>query len=87
MEVVDRVADHYIVLNADTLAGSTILGFGHRTGTYEVTFFHDIPLEWVVSCNDTPRAQLGIMSPDDVRNLPKNNDEDRWAHKLLRPPD
>lgn len=51
----------YIVLNADSIAASTILGFGHKTATCEVTFFHDMPIEFVRSCNATATAGLGIL--------------------------
>ncbi len=32
----------YVVLNAATLAASTIIGFGHTRGTQEITFFSDL---------------------------------------------
>lgn len=47
---VDAVNADYIVLNAETISGSTILGFGHNTKTKEVTFFHDLPIGCVLTC-------------------------------------
>jgi len=65
-----NIDDDYIVLNAEEIHDSTILAFGHKTGTAEVTFFHDLPLKCVVSCKFQrgnkviPIGQLGIMTPD-----------------------
>ncbi len=56
----------YIVLNGANLAQSTILGFGHNTGTREITFFHDMPLKFIDSCNSKPPSQLGIKNKDDL---------------------
>ena len=79
----DSVSADYIVLNADTIADSTILGFGHKTGTYEVTFFHDMPIEYVKKCNGQQISALGIMSKEQVLALP-DNEKNRSAKKLLR---
>ncbi len=80
----DPVDDDYIVLNADTIAASTILGFGHKTATYEVTFFHDMPIGNVISCNDLTVPQLGIMTKAQVKALPDDSEENKRAKKLLR---
>ena len=56
----------YIVLNADELKDSTILGFGHKCGTYEVTFLHDLALNNIVSVNGKPVAQLRIKQQKDL---------------------
>jgi hypothetical protein len=69
----------YIVLNADTIADSTILGFGHNTGTREVTFFHDMPIEFVVSCNEIPVGQIKRSKKEDL----SFEDKIKFA-KLLR---
>ena len=61
-----QVDADYIVLNADTIAASTILGFGHKTGTYEVTFFHDMPLAHVVKVNGEPVKDLALKKPGDL---------------------
>lgn len=61
----DVTAD-FVVLNAETIAASTILGFGHKTGTREITFFHDLPLELITSCNGTPTASLRIKKWGDL---------------------
>jgi hypothetical protein len=56
----------YIVLNADTITKSTVLGFGHKTGTKEVTFFHDLPIDFVVNMNKIPREELGILKIEEL---------------------
>jgi hypothetical protein len=81
--MVDSVSADYIVLNADTISASTILGFGHKTGTYEVTLFHDLPLSYVVTCDGKLPSTLGIMTKEAAEKLP-DNEENRRAKKLLR---
>jgi hypothetical protein len=61
-----NVAADFIVLNAPTVNGSTILGFGHKTATREITFFHDMPLEYVESCNGKSPASLNIKKRADL---------------------
>lgn len=57
------VDDHYVVLNADTLAESTILAVGHKCGTYEVTFMHDLPIQYIHSCNGKLISEYAIKDP------------------------
>jgi hypothetical protein len=54
------------VLNADTIDKSSILAFGHKCGTYEVTFLHDLSLINIVSVNTTSVAQLRIKEQKDL---------------------
>jgi hypothetical protein len=61
-----QVTADYIVLNADTIEKSSILAFGHKCGTYEVTFLHDLGLINIVSVNKTPVAQLRIKEQKDL---------------------
>jgi hypothetical protein len=61
-----QVKQDFIVLNGPTLAASTILGFGHNTGTKEITFLHDLPISFVESCNGKPRAQLELKKKTDL---------------------
>jgi len=63
LEVID--AD-YIVLNAETIEDSTILGFGHNTLTQEVTFFHDLPINFVISCNEESINEINISTIEDL---------------------
>lgn len=76
----DTIDADYIVLNADTIAASTILGFGHKTGTYEVTFLHDLPLSFVKSVNN----QVPVpYTKEELENLPDSNHK-QTALKLFR---
>jgi hypothetical protein len=59
----DTINAHYIVLDAATIERSSVLGFGHHTGTREVTFFHGLPLELVRSCNGAPITRASVTSP------------------------
>lgn len=52
----------YIVLNADTIAESTVLAFGHKCGTYEVTFLHVMGLRHIESVNHIPVKNLPLMN-------------------------
>jgi hypothetical protein len=79
----DRIKSDYIVLNADTLEDSSILAFGHKTGTFEVTFFTDLPLDMVVSCNGTATAALGILTKEQLAKEPDTPDKQK-AMNLLR---
>jgi hypothetical protein len=63
---VKKIQHDYIVLNADTLEASTILGFGHKCGTFEVTFMHDLSLANVLSVNNKPVSQLAIKNQADL---------------------
>jgi hypothetical protein len=60
------VTADYIVLNADTLEESSVLAFGHKCGTYEVTFLHDLSLHNIVSVNATPVGQLRIKQQNSL---------------------
>jgi hypothetical protein len=60
---VTKVDDDYVLLNADTIEKSTILAFGHDCGTYEVTFMHDLPIQFVHSCNGKLIREYNIMDP------------------------
>ncbi len=78
----DSVDNHYMVLNADTIAASTIFGFGHKTKTYEVTLFQTLPKEKVVTCDGKQLKDLSIMTKEEVNKLP-DNDKNNIAKKLL----
>ncbi|MFY1634527.1 hypothetical protein ACN27F_14825 [Solwaraspora sp. WMMB335] len=60
--VTDHAAidDHYLVLNADSIAGSTVLGLGHRSSGLEVTFFTDLPRQWVTQVNKEPASDIEV---------------------------
>lgn len=79
----DTIDADYIVLNADTIAESTILGFGHKTGTYEVTFLHDLPLSFIKSVNGSAPSTLGIYSKEQLKALPDSKHK-QTALKLFR---
>ena len=61
-----QVTADYIVLNADTIDKSSILAFGHKCGTYEVTFLHDLSLINIISVNTKPVGQLRIKEQRDL---------------------
>jgi hypothetical protein len=71
-ETTDVTAD-YIVLNADTIAASTILAFGHKCGTYEVTFLHDLGLGYIETINNrrldpgTIKSQTALSLEEKVK--------------------
>jgi hypothetical protein len=48
----EEIKKHYIVLNANEIADSTIFGIGHVTGTQEVTFYSDIPSDMIESVQE-----------------------------------
>lgn len=79
----DTIDADYIVLNADSIADSTILGFGHLTGTYEVTFLHDVPQSFITSVNGEPLSSLQIHTKEALQKLP-DTDQKRTALKLFR---
>jgi hypothetical protein len=79
----DTIDADYIVLNADTIADSTILGFGHMTGTYEVTFLHDLPLSFVKTVDGVAPNALQIYTEEALKKLPDTK-EKQTALKLLR---
>ncbi len=61
---------HYVVLDSDTVADSTVLGFGHNTGTKEVTFFRGLPASAVKFWNNKPVTgaiikQMAHLEPDE----------------------
>src|SRR5690606_17888635 len=62
----EQVNADLIVLNAPTIAQSSILGFGHNTGTREITFFHDLPIDLIESCNDKPISEYAIKTRDQL---------------------
>ena len=84
MVITDTVTADYIVLNADTIAASTILGFGHKTGTYEVTFFHDMPIGNVAECDGKQISTYKILSKAQILKLGDRTKEDTQAKKLVR---
>jgi hypothetical protein len=75
----NTITADFIVLNAGSIETSTILAFGHKTGTKEVTFFHDLPIDLIESCNGVPTASLGIKKITDL-----NYDQKIKYQKLLR---
>ncbi|MGW7004876.1 hypothetical protein ACWGCW_19180 [Streptomyces sp. NPDC054933] len=75
------INNHYIVLNAATLAASTTLGFGHKTSTFEVTFFTDVRTSWLTKVNKEPVKDVVVK--------PKKNfttEERILMRDLVRPP-
>jgi len=64
-ETKDVTAD-YSILNADTIADSTILAFGHKCGTYEVTFLHDLSIGNIETINNKPVDWKAIKSQNDL---------------------
>jgi hypothetical protein len=62
----DSVTGDFIVLNSPTVNGSTVLGFGHKTATREITFFHDMPLKYIDSVNGKPTSTLKLKSSGDL---------------------
>lgn len=77
----------YIVLNAPDVSHSSVLGFGHKTGTYEVTLFKPLPIECVLSCNgekvkDGKVGGRRILTKQEAQKLMPNDDEDKYARKL-----
>lgn len=57
----DVTAD-YIVLNADKIEDSTVLAFGHAAGTFEITFLHDLNINFIESCNGKPVSTMKFTS-------------------------
>ena len=82
-----KVNKEYLVLNADNLRDATVLAFGHtfagKSGTYEVTFLHDLPIRYVESCEGTPIAQLN--PPVQTTWTAQDKMENAKMIKLLRP--
>lgn len=76
----DADAD-YIVLNADSFEESTVFAFGHKTETREVTFFTDIPADWIKAVNGIPVSEWEKKKKSDF-----TSDEKRLMGKLVRPP-
>jgi len=61
-----QVNQDFIVLNAATVVGSTVLGFGHNTATKEITFLHDLPIGFIKKCNGTSTKDLAIKKWSDL---------------------
>ncbi|MGM1059521.1 hypothetical protein [Saccharothrix sp. Mg75] len=74
--------EDYVVLNGPTVARSTVLGFGHFTGTPEVTLFTDVPTGWVTSVNGQPIGGNGVRVLTDSE---LSDDERARLAKLRRP--
>jgi len=68
---IEAVDADYIVLNAGSIAESTILAVGHKCGTYEVTFVHDLPIKYVITCNKEPLSKLKIKDPASLTPMEK----------------
>lgn len=79
----DTIKADYIVLNADTIEDSEILAFGHKTGTFEVTFLHDLPLKFIKSVNGNALSTIGILSKDQLGSL-SDSPHKQTALKLFR---
>ncbi|MFJ4651012.1 hypothetical protein ACIP5Y_07025 [Nocardia sp. NPDC088792] len=76
-----KIDAHYIVLNAESIEQSTVLGFGHKAGTYEITFFTDIPTAWIKSVNEKPVSDWKIKKKSEF-----TIEDRRKMGKLVRPP-
>jgi len=61
-----KIDADYIVLNADTIEKSTVFGFGHKTGTYEVTFFTDLPTAWIKTVDGKDVSKISIKKKEDL---------------------
>lgn len=61
-----QIKKDFIVLNAPNVQSSTILGFGHNTATKEITFFHDMPIQYIESCNKKPISTLKIKKESNL---------------------
>lgn len=81
VEHLGAIDDDYIVLNAATVAQSTVVGFGHKTGTHEVTFFTDIQASWVTHVNGKPSSAWATRPKKDF-----TMDERILMRDLVRPP-
>ncbi|WP_411147041.1 hypothetical protein [Streptomyces sp. x-80] len=75
------IDDDYVVLNAKNIEGSSVLGFGHKTGTREVTFFTDIPTAWIKQVNGKPVAEWPVKKKSEF-----TFEEKKLMGKLVRPP-
>jgi hypothetical protein len=75
-----NVTAEYIVLDSDTVADSTVLGFGHDTGTKEVTFFRGLPASAVKWCNKVPVTDAMIKQMAHLEF-----DEKMKYQKVLKP--
>lgn len=62
----DQVTADFILLNAATIGAATVLGFGHNTATKEITFFHDMNIKHIDSCNGKPVSQYAIKKKSDL---------------------
>ena len=75
----NETKEDYIVMNASTIEDSTILGFGHKTETGEVTFFQDLSIDNVINVNNVLISKVGILGKEDLSYEQKINNG-----KLLR---
>lgn len=70
-----NIEHDFIVLNSGTIYASTILAFGHKTETKEITFFHDLPLDLITSCD-----RIGVET---LRTRIKKWDDLTYDQKIL----
>ncbi|WP_188273862.1 hypothetical protein [Streptomyces sp. CBMA152] len=71
----------YIVLDADSFEEATVFAFGHKTETREVTFFTDIPANWIKTVNEIPASEWEKKKKSEF-----TPDERKLMGKLVRPP-
>ncbi|WP_147397453.1 hypothetical protein [Amycolatopsis panacis] len=76
----DVITEEYIVLNAPSIEKSTVLGFGHKTGTWEVTFFTDLPTNWVKKVDGKDVSEVKIKKKSAF-----DEEDRRLMQKLVRP--
>ncbi|MCX4635167.1 hypothetical protein OG528_28940 [Streptomyces platensis] len=81
VESTKDITNHYIVLNAATPAASTVLGFGHKTGTFEVTFLTDVRTSWLEKVNKAPVSEVRVKPKKDF-----TAEERILMRDLVRPP-
>jgi len=74
------VNEFFIVLDNQEISNSTILGFGHKAGTNEITFFQDLPLNSIVSCNGKLISSLVLK-----KQVNLDFDERIQYRKYIRP--
>ncbi|MFD7654798.1 hypothetical protein ACFV4N_12555 [Actinosynnema sp. NPDC059797] len=76
------VTQDYVVLNGPSVGRSTVLGYGHFSGSPEVTLFTDVPTGWVTSVDGRPIGGSGLRVLTDSA---LSEDERRELGKLRRP--
>lgn len=74
----NQVKVDFIVLDNTTVEKSKILGFGHNTGTREITFFSDLPTNLIESCNGKKITDYAIKSIQDWTDM-----EERIKYRFL----